>query len=127
MAKSLVLLTFAISLGCVGGKDVCIDDGTAIAITRADPTGTCGSDVVAGVTALTQMFTPQKDLSCGVTKFMISTNFTATGSGGQCSGSDAVSFQDLGSDGGTGSAVMTITCAGGVSCTESFDETWTAQ
>ncbi len=124
MAKSLVLLTFGISLGCVGGTTECIDTGTAIAIMHTNPTGNCGSDVLAGIA--TNNYTPMKNLSCGVVHFNLNYDFDS-GSGAACMGSNAISFQDLGSDGGSGTDVMNITCSSGVSCTETYDVTFTLE
>jgi|HubBroStandDraft_6_1064221.scaffolds.fasta_scaffold30201_4 hypothetical protein len=124
MLKSVLVLTFGISLGCVGGSTTCIESGTELAITRTDPTGNCGSDVVAGVMALNQTLTPQKDFPCGVDHFSTNSTFTQeSGSGASCQGSNAITIPELGSDGGSGTDVMTITCTSGVSCTETFDVT----
>jgi hypothetical protein len=98
-------------------------------VSRANASGPCSAAVVAGVTSLngTETFTPAKNLSCGVTHFTLPvTFFTQDAAHESCQGSDAISFQDLQESGGSGTDTMTITCGTDVSCSETFDVTFTA-
>ena len=114
--------------GCVGGGSQCLPPETVVAIARAEGSGNCGSDVLAGIALLSQTITLAKGASCGMDHFSITTTFTQqSGSGANCQGSDAMSFDDLGSDGGMGTDIMNITCSSGISCAETFDVTFTPQ
>jgi hypothetical protein len=133
MLKLLVVevLLVCAMVGCISGSTTsCIPDGTSIAVSRSNGSGTCPASVVAGATTLNghEMFTTMKAYSCGVTHFSLNVTFiNQDATEDSCMGTDAIMFQDLGSDGGSGSDTMTITCAAGTTCTETFDETWTAQ
>src|SRR5450432_4043257 len=99
----VVVLLGCGTLGCISGsKTTCITSGTPIAVSRTNGSGDCSAAVVAGVAALNgvETYTPMKDLSCGITHFTLTVNFGEAG--GTCQSSDAIMFQDLGSDGGTG-------------------------
>ena len=116
-------------LGCAGSSQSCISSGTSIAVSRANASGACSAAVVAGVTSLngSETFTPMKSLSCGVTHFKTNvTFFTQDTAHESCQGSDAISFQDLQENGGSGTDTMTITCGTDISCSEMFDVTFTA-
>jgi hypothetical protein len=83
--------------------------------------------VVSGVTGLngSETFTPMKNLSCGVTHFTLNvTFFTQDSADESCQGSDAISFQNLQENGGSGTDTMTITCGTDISCSETFDVTF---
>lgn len=130
MGKFMVVVAVLASsaTACVGSGDSCIASGTEIAIDRTNGSGTCPSDVVAGVMLLQQTFKLGKGAACGMDHYSINTTFTEqSGSGSMCQGSDAISIPDLGSDGGAGTDTMAITCASGVSCTETFEVTLTPQ
>ena len=116
-------------VGCVpGGVTTCIPDGTVVALGRTNPTGACPADVTAGIALLNQTITLAKGGACGVTHFKVTATFTdQAGSGSMCQSSDAISFQDLTADGADGTDVMTITCANGISCVETYDATFTPQ
>ena len=131
MVRTLVVvmsLCIGIVVGCVDSSPTCFQSGTVVAIARTNPTGNCPSDVLAGIALVNQTLTFMKTISCGVDHFSLNTAFTdQVGSGSMCMGSNVFSFQDLGSDGGSGSDVMTITCADGTTCTATFDATFTPQ
>jgi hypothetical protein len=129
--KSLLAMVFfaclLACLGCAGSSQSCIPSGTSIAVSRANGTGSCSAAVVSGVTSLNQTFAPMKSLSCGVTHIKLSvTFFTQDAAKESCQGSDAISFQDLQENGGSGTGTMTITCGTDISCSEMFDVTFTA-
>jgi hypothetical protein len=121
----------SLAVGCVGGSSTtCIADGTKVAVARSNGSGSCPSSILAGVTSLNgeETFTAMKDFSCGVTHFALDVAFTdQDATEDSCHGSDAVSFEDLGSDGGSGTDTMTITCANNPTCTATFDVTFTPQ
>jgi hypothetical protein len=115
------------SIGCAASSNDCIPSGTSVAVSRVNASGDCSAAVVAGVTSLngSEMFTPMKSLSCGVTHFTLNvTFFTQDSAHESCKGSDAVSFQDLQESGGSGTDTMTITCGTDISCSETFDVTF---
>ena len=128
MVKSLLVVTLGLALaGCVGGGgSPCIPPETSVAVARSAGSGSCPAAVVTAAEAVPQMITLAKGASCGVTHFSITTGFNEPGTT-TCMGSDAIAFQDLGSDGGTGTDTMAITCSDSTSCTETFAVTFTPQ
>jgi hypothetical protein len=134
--SKLIVLTVTLFvcgwLGCTspGGGASCIAAGTSIAVTRTNGSGNCPAAVVAGVATLNgpDTFMPMKAVSCGVTHFNLTRTFFAQDANhAMCQGMDMTMFQDLGSDGGTGSDSMSITCSDSTSCTEEYDVTFTVQ
>jgi hypothetical protein len=112
-------------LGCAGSSKDCIPSGTSVAVSRTNASGACPAAVVSGVTALSETLTPMKSLSCGVTHFALNVAFFTQDSAHEsCQGSDAVSFQNLQENGGSGTDTMTITCGTDISCSETFDVTF---
>jgi hypothetical protein len=131
--RSLLAIALVASLlaclSCAGGSNCSIPTGTSVAVSRANASGACSAAVVSGVTSLNggETFTPMKNLSCGVTHFTLNvTFFTQDSAHESCQGSDAISFQDLQENGGSGTDTMTITCGTDISCSETFDVTFKA-
>jgi hypothetical protein len=123
-----LLLCCGALAACAGGGATCVPEGTPIAVSRTNGAGACPSAAVAGVTALTQTFTPKKNLACGVDHDTLTVDFFAQDANHtSCTGSDAIAFPDFGPDGGSGTDTMSITCDGGTTCTETFDVTFTPQ
>jgi len=131
--KIVLLMLAALAcapVACGGSSTDCIAAGTTINITRATGSGACPATVVSGVTALngSDTFVPKKAASCGVTHFDMTSDFVnQDATHDTCQGVEAITFQDLAATGGTGTETMTITCTGGVSCSETFDVTWATQ
>ncbi len=72
-----------------------------------------------------ETLTPMKSLSCGVTHLTVNvTFFTQDSAQESCRGVDAISFQNLQDNGGSGTDTMTITCGTDISCSETFDVTF---
>jgi hypothetical protein len=117
------------TLGCVNtSTTTCIAEGTSVAVARSNGSGTCPSTILAGVMAVNQTFTPKKNFSCGDDHFSLDLAFTDQDAAqDSCQGSDDLVFPDLGSDGGSGTDTMTITCANNPTCTATFDVTFTPQ
>jgi len=116
-------------LGCAGSSNCSIPSGTSIAVSRANASGACPAAVVSGVTSLNgiETLTPMKNLSCGVTHLTVNvTFFTQDSAKESCRGVDAISFQNLQDNGGSGTDTMTITCGTDISCSETFDVTFKA-
>lgn len=104
--------------------------GTVIDVSRANGSGACPAEVVAGVAALNgvQMFTPQKNFACGVDHFTLTVDFTDTDANqSSCMSTDTIMIPDLEEDGGSGTDSMAISCSDGTTCTETYDVTFTAQ
>jgi hypothetical protein len=130
LVKSIfAIVLVACLLACsAGASSDCIAAGTSIAISRANAAGACAAAVVAGVTSLngTETLTPMKSLSCGVVHLTLNVSFVTQDSAAEsCQGSDAISFQNLQADGASGTDTMTITCGTDISCSETFDVTFT--
>jgi hypothetical protein len=116
------------AVACAGSSSSCsIPAGTTINVTRANGAGACPATVVSGVTSLngSDTFATQQVNSCGVTHFNFTVNFfNQNATHDSCQGTEAVSFQNLAATGGTGTETMNVTCAGGVTCSATFDVTW---